>query len=66
MTTKLQMTKEEIYDANIAPLMTLIIAICQRANIDFAASFALDEDDGAGPSEPGTWRQRQPHWLGDI
>ncbi len=43
------MTKEEFYDANIAPLMDKIIAACRRGNIDFAASFALDE--GAGDED---------------
>ena len=43
------MTKEEIYDADIAPLMDKIIAACRRGNIDFAASFALDEGAGDGP-----------------
>lgn len=41
------MTKEEIYDAEINPLMTKIIAIAQEHKIAMVASFALakDEDD---------------------
>lgn len=36
--------KEKAYDAEIAPLMTQIIAISKRAGIPMHASFALDGD----------------------
>ncbi len=41
------MTKEQIYDDQISPLMTQIIAICKKNNIAYVSSFALDgsEDD---------------------
>jgi hypothetical protein len=42
---------EAIYDSEIAPLMTQIIAICDRAKIPVLASFQLtsdvDDPDGA-------------------
>ncbi len=37
-------TKEEVYDDEISPLMTQIIAICKRAAIPVHAAFALDGD----------------------
>ncbi len=41
------MNKEEIYDAEIAPLMNEIISICQRSKIAMIMSFALptEQDD---------------------
>lgn len=43
-------TREAIYDAEIAPLMTQIVAVCRRADIPIVASFQLDDDrpDGSG------------------
>lgn len=35
---------EDVYDEEVSPLMTQIIAICKRANIPFHAGFALDDD----------------------
>lgn len=37
-------TKEEVYDAEISPLMVQIIATCKAAGIPVHASFQLDED----------------------
>ena len=37
------MSKEEVYDKQIAPLMTRIIEICQAHKIKMHASFELDE-----------------------
>ncbi|RUS41938.1 hypothetical protein [Cohnella sp. AR92] len=36
--------KEAIYDAEIAPLMAQIIAICKREELPFAAQFYLKEE----------------------
>ena len=36
--------KEEAYDAEIAPLMTKIIEVCNREKIALVANFRLDED----------------------
>ena len=41
------MTKEETYDAEIAPLMTKIIEVCQREKIALLANFQL-----SGKGEP--------------
>lgn len=43
------MNKEEIYDAEISPLMQKIIAICQENGIAMMASFAIGHD-GEGPN----------------
>jgi hypothetical protein len=40
------MTKEEVYDAQINPLMAQIIAICKEHKIPVLASFTLDLDEG--------------------
>lgn len=40
------MTKEEIYDAQISPLMAQIIAICKEHKIAMVASFSLDLEEG--------------------
>lgn len=54
------MTKEEIYDNQINPLMAQIIEICKEHKIAMLADFTLDEDlrctscllaDEYGPSE---------------
>ena len=39
-------TKEEIYDEQISPLMTQIIAICKENKIANVCSFSLDLDEG--------------------
>lgn len=42
-------TKEEIYDSQVSPLMTQIIAICKEHKIAMLADFALtseESDDG--------------------
>jgi hypothetical protein len=41
--------REEVYDDQIAPLMTEIIRICQEAGIPLLASFELDMDEENGP-----------------
>ena len=48
MTHQEEKNKEEIYDAQISPLMTQIIAICKEHKIAAVASFAIPipEDDG--------------------
>lgn len=38
------MTKEEVYDAEVYPLMDKIVAICKEHKIAMPADFALDED----------------------
>lgn len=41
------MTKEQIYDEQISPLMTQVIAICREHKIANICTFSLDEcDDG--------------------
>lgn len=40
------MTKEEIYDEKISPLMTQIIAICKEHKIANVCSFSLDLEEG--------------------
>jgi len=40
--------KEAIYDAEIAPLMQQVIAICQREKIPLFASFAYRDSDETG------------------
>ena len=39
-------TKEEIYDDQIAPLMSKIIEICKANKIANLCTFALDDEDG--------------------
>jgi hypothetical protein len=41
-------TKEEVYDAEIAPLMSRIIAVCVRHRIAMLADFALGDDPPHG------------------
>lgn len=39
--------KEAFYDKRISPLMKRVIALCKKANINMAATFALDpKEDG--------------------
>ena len=40
------MTKEQIYDEQISPLMTQIIAICNEHKIANVLTFSLDRDEG--------------------
>ena len=40
------MTKEEIYDEHINPLMAKVIAICKEHKIAHVSSFSLDYDEG--------------------
>ena len=40
------MTKEEIYDAQISPLMSQFIAICKTHKIANVCCFSLDHDEG--------------------
>ena len=40
----LSMTKEEVYDREIAPLMSQIIGVCKREKISLVADFGLDGD----------------------
>lgn len=39
-------TKEEVYDAEINPLMAQIIEICKQRQIPMLASFSLDREEG--------------------
>jgi hypothetical protein len=39
------MTKEEIYDSEIHPLMAQILGICKEHKIALVADFALDAED---------------------
>lgn len=41
------MTKEDVYDSEISPLMARIIAICKEHDIPMVADFQLDDDRGA-------------------
>ena len=48
------MTKEQIYDEQINPLMAQILDICKCQNLSMVASFCLEpsettHDDGSGP-----------------
>lgn len=38
------MSKESVYDSEIAPLMTQIIAVCRGEKIAMLADFNLDDD----------------------
>lgn len=38
------MTKEQVYDTQLAPLMDKVIAICREHGIGMLASYALDGD----------------------
>ena len=40
------MNKEQVYDAQINPLMTQIIAICREHKIAMLCSFSLDLEEG--------------------
>lgn len=40
------MTKEQIYDEQISPLMDQIIEICQKHKIANVCSFALEDENG--------------------
>ena len=42
------MNKEQIYDNEIAPLMSQITAICEEHKIAMLASFAISTDDDPG------------------
>lgn len=41
------MTREEVYDSEISPLMGKIIELCQAHDIPILASFDLDDDRDA-------------------
>lgn len=41
------MTKEDIYDNEISPLMAQVIKICQKHGIAMLANFACPNDDDA-------------------
>lgn len=45
------MTKEEVYDAQISPLMKEVIRICKEADIPLVADFQLDNDRTDSGSE---------------
>jgi hypothetical protein len=40
------LTKEQVYDEQISPLMTQIIAICEEHKIANVLTFSLDRDEG--------------------
>lgn len=42
------MTREEVYDSQIFPLMKQILEICQKNDIPFIADFALDWSESEG------------------
>ena len=42
------MTKEEIYDQQIGPLMAQVIAICKEHKIAFVATYSLASQDDEG------------------
>ena len=42
------MSKEHVYDMQIEPLMTQIIAICKMHGVAMLASFAIHGEGGAG------------------
>jgi hypothetical protein len=44
--------RETIYDEQISPLMTQIIAICKENKIPVVASFELDIEEGHPPNDP--------------
>lgn len=39
-------TKEDVYDAQISPLVAEIIAICRKHKIAHVCAFTLDEENG--------------------
>lgn len=41
-----KITKEQVYDEEISPLMKQIIAICNKHNIANISTFSLDVDSG--------------------
>ncbi len=60
------MDKEQIYDTQISPLMTQIIAVCNEAGIAMVCSFAIPTEADADlycttalPDETGKNPQRQ-------
>lgn len=42
------MSKEQVYDQQVAPLMEQIIRICQENKIAMLASFSLESEDDEG------------------
>lgn len=61
------MTKEQVYDEQVNPLMAEVISICKEHEIAFLASFALGFDpDGDDPdnqilcTSTGLDKQREP------
>lgn len=42
-------TKESVYDEQIAPLISRVIAICKEHKIPAAATFQYEDDDENGP-----------------
>lgn len=40
------MTKEDVYDERIAPLMSQIISVCKEHKIAMLATFSLDVSEG--------------------
>lgn len=44
--------REKVYDEQISPLMTKIIAICQEHKIPMVASFELDRTEGHAENDP--------------
>lgn len=60
------MTKEEVYDTQISPLMQQIVAICLKNKIEMIANYELDTRDNQNlscqtmlPGEDGN----HPHYL---
>jgi hypothetical protein len=45
------MSKEHVYDTQIAPLMTQIIAVCKMHGIAMLASYAIHGPEGAGSED---------------
>lgn len=51
---------ETVYDEQIAPLMTQIIAICREHNLPMVASFAYRQDEEGGASFCSTVLNDEP------
>lgn len=54
-------TKEEVYDAEVYPLMAQIIAICKRNKIAMLASFTLDAAEERNATAFLLSDEYQPH-----
>ena len=64
------MNKEQVYDAEISPLMAQIIAICKRAGISCLCAFDISTEENDGcmcttclPDKNGEFLYRKPEFY---